>query len=450
MSDELAESLETMTVEELAETVFKTVKAGNAAQLSKICSSKHQQAVQILLTHTDNQGTTALLMSVAGAFIDLSKLLLKLGANVNDMNAYGWTPLMVAALNGDQAHVRLLLDHGAQVDTLSAFGLTAIACASHSANLPVAQQILESGANVNLSGSPMGFTPLMFAAASGSTDLVTFLLQNGAECNAQNKLNGWTAVMYAVNNLSLEAGDQAHSGASGGASIAKRWFSSDSGTLWRGVDAVRMLLDFGADIDIKNWADQRAADIASIKSKECGDVFAKLCKERRSRAGQSTETSNLQQLSPIPSKQGWFSRLTSDFGAQRDRSLPAQSDDLKRMSTRSTKGSRWTNITEDPGVPDPSYVPPMQPQLSAGALRSSSTMRRTAPSPASQEPPVSIPESWDPDASGSAAADSFLETSSSGFGLGAIPKRPKNLEINRERTMRAPSPTTQTNTTQQH
>eukprot|EP00842_Homolaphlyctis_polyrhiza_P004044 jgi/Hompol1/4640/HPOL_001820-RA len=163
------------TLDELANTVFKVVREGQANQLAKICSNKNQQAVQILLTHTDSHGSTALLIAALTQSdvyaVPVSAAHLELGANANDSNAYGWTPLMLAALNGDTAHVRMLLDHGAQVDTLSKFGLTALCCAAQKRNLQVVQMILDSGANVNLTGGSAGLTPLMLAANSGSHDL---------------------------------------------------------------------------------------------------------------------------------------------------------------------------------------------------------------------------------------------------------------------------------------
>jgi ankyrin repeat protein len=50
--------------------------------------------------------------------------LLAKGAEVNARNAYGWTPLHVAAAGGDPAVVALLLQHGADVHAQSHIGTT--------------------------------------------------------------------------------------------------------------------------------------------------------------------------------------------------------------------------------------------------------------------------------------------------------------------------------------
>jgi ankyrin repeat protein len=50
--------------------------------------------------------------------------LLARGAEVEARNAYGWTPLHVAAVGGDPAVVALLLQHGADVHAESHIGTT--------------------------------------------------------------------------------------------------------------------------------------------------------------------------------------------------------------------------------------------------------------------------------------------------------------------------------------
>ncbi|KAJ8325197.1 hypothetical protein BDV3_007245 [Batrachochytrium dendrobatidis] len=408
-----------LSVEELSKVVFNAVKSGNSLLLSKICSNKNQPAVQILLTHTDSHGSTALLLSVSGAHLEVSQLLLKLGANANDSNAYGWTPLMLASLNGDLPHVKLLLHHGAQIDATSSFGLTSLTCAVRTASLQVTQLLCESGANVNLTGGMTGLTPLMLAANSGCTEIVIFLLQNGAECNAQSKINGWTALMYAVNNLSQQE------------PATKKWLSKEEH--WKGADVVRTLLDFGADIDIKNWMDQRAGEVAWTNRKECGDVFAKLCKERRTRSGQSPEATDFPQLSPATTKQGWFSRLTSgEFGGTRERVQGLSLDDSKRSATRTIKGNRWTTATNDPGAIEPMCNSPMPTTNASISLRPANSIRRHL-SHSSEK--FVFSEASDMDAQ---TLEQSEDTNS--FLIPSIPKRPKNLELHRERTKRSTAP----------
>ena len=71
-----------------------------------------QRAGQVLLQATE-----------AGDMVQMEALLAK-GAEVNASNAYGWTPLHVAAAGGDPAVVALLLKHGAHVHAQSHIGTT--------------------------------------------------------------------------------------------------------------------------------------------------------------------------------------------------------------------------------------------------------------------------------------------------------------------------------------
>jgi ankyrin repeat protein len=71
-----------------------------------------QRAGQVLLQATE-----------AGDIVQMAALLAK-GAEVNARNAYGWTPLHVAAAGGDPAVITLLLQHGADVHAQSHIGTT--------------------------------------------------------------------------------------------------------------------------------------------------------------------------------------------------------------------------------------------------------------------------------------------------------------------------------------
>jgi ankyrin repeat protein len=71
-----------------------------------------QRAGQVLLQATE-----------AGDIVQMAALLAK-GAEVNVRNAYGWTPLHIAAAGGDPGVIALLLHHGADVHAQSHIGTT--------------------------------------------------------------------------------------------------------------------------------------------------------------------------------------------------------------------------------------------------------------------------------------------------------------------------------------
>jgi len=68
-------------------------------------------------------GQALLQATEAGDIVQMQALLAR-GAEVNARNAYGWTPLHVAAAGGDPAVITLLLQHGADVHAQSHIGTT--------------------------------------------------------------------------------------------------------------------------------------------------------------------------------------------------------------------------------------------------------------------------------------------------------------------------------------
>ena len=64
-------------------------------------------------------GNTALTYACAGGFVDVVKVLLKEGANIEDHNENGHTPLMEAASAGHVEVARVLLEYGAGINTHS-------------------------------------------------------------------------------------------------------------------------------------------------------------------------------------------------------------------------------------------------------------------------------------------------------------------------------------------
>jgi hypothetical protein len=111
-------------------------------------------------------------------------------------NTQGWTPLMLAALQGDEDAVRRLLIHGAEVNAINRAGGSALMTAALQGHHEVIRLLIAKVATVNAKNDK-GWTALMYAAWNGHTDVVKTLLAKGAEVNAQSA-EGWTALMYAT------------------------------------------------------------------------------------------------------------------------------------------------------------------------------------------------------------------------------------------------------------
>lgn len=169
------------------------------------------------VTKSRKSGATPLhAAAAAGAPETLLNKLLKLGADVNTVDSWNWTPLCHAAESGHDETVDWLLDHGADVAHGRESASTPVHCALsrrhvdlashlidrgakstlHEAvqcnHLARARQQLNAGADPNaLDDPPYGQTPLEAAIWQDSTDMVALLLESGADPNQQDR--SWTS-----------------------------------------------------------------------------------------------------------------------------------------------------------------------------------------------------------------------------------------------------------------
>jgi len=115
------------------------------------------------------------------------------GANVNEMDETGMTPLMIAASEGRTAIAKTLIDAGADVKQASGEGTTALMRAASANRVDVMALLVSKGADVNAKNNG-GMTALMVAAFGGYPDAVRALLTNKADPNAKDN-QGRTALM---------------------------------------------------------------------------------------------------------------------------------------------------------------------------------------------------------------------------------------------------------------
>jgi len=132
----------------------------------------------------DAQGNTALEVALREESAKaLESLLVHPALDVNQANAAGETPLMLAALKGRLDWVKQLVKKGALINR---DGWTPLHYACSGPDNGVAAWLIEQGAEIN-ARSDNGTTPLMMAARYGNGDLVPMLLQAGAEPRAANE-----------------------------------------------------------------------------------------------------------------------------------------------------------------------------------------------------------------------------------------------------------------------
>lgn len=170
----------------------------------------------------------------AAKFDDVStvKSLIKQGISPNLVDENG-NPMLVLAIKDHSYQVidLLLSIKGMDVDLSNKQGETPLMLASINGELPMVKTlILKNKAQID----HIGWTPLHYACAKGHLDVASFLIANGANVNALS-LGGTTPLMMAV-----QSGNEL---------------------------LVKLLLDKGADLQIRNAEGITAIDIADIYNK---------------------------------------------------------------------------------------------------------------------------------------------------------------------------------------
>lgn len=127
--------------------------------------------------------------------ISIVKELLENGAKV-EYTTQKYTPLMIASNLENIEVMKLLLEYGANVNTKTTDGQSALELAAIKGSKKSIDFLLENGADVN-SQNNQGYTPTMIAVGLENIDLLNKLIKAGADLNAKDK-NGVSALMNAI------------------------------------------------------------------------------------------------------------------------------------------------------------------------------------------------------------------------------------------------------------
>jgi ankyrin repeat protein len=206
--------------------------------LTKAVQRNHTAMVKLLLEKGANPNTWSppLYFAAGQGDVEVVRLLLDHGADINETNANQTTALHQATLNGRAAVVKLLIERGAKIEAKDQFGATPLHEAAHWGQPEAARELLDRGANVQ-ARDDHGDTPLHIAAHRGCTAVVKLLLDRGANIEARNK-DGMTPLMYAA-----ESGGVLH--------MRKDGFDAED---YPAPEVINLLLDRGAHIEARsNW-----------------------------------------------------------------------------------------------------------------------------------------------------------------------------------------------------
>lgn len=134
---------------------------------------------------------------------DVARALLSAGADVNEAQVDGTTPLQWACYRDDAETALKLLEAGADPTLANRYGVTPFYLACLSGNATIVQNLIAAGIDPN-SKREGGETALMTAARTGKLDAVRVLVEAGGDVEAKLPKGKQTALMWAAAEGHLE------------------------------------------------------------------------------------------------------------------------------------------------------------------------------------------------------------------------------------------------------
>ncbi|KAH3816886.1 26S proteasome non-ATPase regulatory subunit 10-like isoform X2 [Dreissena polymorpha] len=136
-----------------------------------------------------NEGDTPLHEAISSGHFDTVELLIQAGSDVNRPNhVTGSAPLDLAVLHERSEVTRLLIKNGANVHYRSRAKETALHYAVQVASMDIIQQLLDAGADLN-SLNNIGESPLTVAIQERKLSVVKFLVETGCRLDHTDSLS---------------------------------------------------------------------------------------------------------------------------------------------------------------------------------------------------------------------------------------------------------------------
>jgi len=243
----------------LAGDIHRAIEAGDLAQVKEIL--KKDPAA---LTERDNNRFREMPIHFAAVSgnVEMARLLLDAGADVNAGDSDNSTALGIAAMRRHGEMVTFLIERGAEVNHRDRKADCPLSFAVYGRDEAIIQQLLDAGADLWFR-NPEGETLLHIAGMRGVKHIVEHLLDNSADIEAKSS-NGGAPLGFAamggqaeIVQLLFDRGADPNAGRTG--DISPLIFCC-----WRNqAECARILLENGAEIDFPGRRGNTALQVAT-------------------------------------------------------------------------------------------------------------------------------------------------------------------------------------------
>lgn len=238
-----ARAMEKRTNPLYASGLYDAIRSGDEKKVKELLHAK-----PMLLTETLAHSEQPLAIAAKYGQKSIVKILLELGANVNDVDIYERTPLHWAASSGHEEIARMLITHGARVNRGDYQNRTALAYASEKGHIAIVK-ILEAQGGIHEDTNRL----LAHAAASGDLDTVIRCLKIGVDFNSPDS-PAFTALKEPAKKGHLEIAKCLIKNGANPNAVLKFWPEPPlfGAALYGNAEMVELLIQNGADVNYKN------------------------------------------------------------------------------------------------------------------------------------------------------------------------------------------------------
>ncbi|MBU1699925.1 MAG: ankyrin repeat domain-containing protein [Candidatus Eisenbacteria bacterium] len=241
-----------------AAEIHEAIAAGDAARVQQMLRENPDLINERSVNATRD---LPLLTAAIHGNVEIARILLDAGADINCGDIDESTPLGVAALNRHGEMVAFLLERGADVNWRDHFGGYPLSFAASGGDSAIVRQILDAGSDLNYL-TPGGITLLHFAASRGLRDLFDLMIERGIDVSVAAN-NGATPLHWAAAGGRVEFAEML---IARGADPSVADTSGNTPLIdacWRGrVEIAKFFLDKGADANVSDengWTALHAA-----------------------------------------------------------------------------------------------------------------------------------------------------------------------------------------------